>query len=161
MRLRPSVPRSNRSVRTTVTLLYLGAVAELAAAITILTTVGDVRSNVAEANPALSEAEWHAVVAGQLEPTAVAAGIAAGLWLLMAWALGRGHRWVRIALVLFFGVNASGLLNGLIHGSALYARQDLAVGIALCLVQLAAVAGSFRQKLAGSPPGAGPFTPGS
>jgi hypothetical protein len=149
MRLRPSVPRSNRSVFTAVKLMYVGAVVELATAITILLTIGDVRSNVVQRNPGLTEAEWHAAVAGQLEPTAVAAGVAVGFWLWMAWAVGRGHRWARMVFALFFGLNVFGLLNGLVHGSAVYARPDLAIGIVLCLVELAAVAVSFRLKLAG------------
>jgi hypothetical protein len=78
MRLRPSVPRSNRSVFTAVKLMCVGAVVELAAAITIVASIGDVRSNVVKRNPGLTEGEWHAIVAGQLEPVAVAAGIAVG-----------------------------------------------------------------------------------
>jgi hypothetical protein len=141
--------------------MYLGAVVELAAAVTILSTIGDVRSNVVRRNPGLSDAQWHAVVAGQLEPTAVAAGIAVGFWLWMAWAIGRRHRWAGIVLAIFFGLNVFSLLNGLIQGSAVYARPDLAIGIVLCLVELAAVARIFHVKLAGSPSGAGPITPGS
>jgi hypothetical protein len=160
MRLRPRVPRSNRAVFAAIKLMYLGGVVELATAITILVTIGDVRSHVANRNPGLTEGEWHAIVAGQLEPVAVAAGIAVGFWLWMAWAIGRGHRWARIVLVLFFGLNVFGLLNGLIHGSAVYARPDLAIGTVLCLVELAAVAVSFRVKLAGSPSGASRIAPG-
>lgn len=104
MRLRPSVPRSNRSAFTAVKLMYLGAVVELAAAIVILATIGDVRSNVVKRNPGLTQAQWHAVVAGQLEPTAVAAGIAIGFWLWMAWSIGRGHRWARIVFAIFFAI---------------------------------------------------------
>ena len=48
MRVRPSVPRSNRSVFKTIKLMYLGAVVELAAAITILATIGEVKSSVIE-----------------------------------------------------------------------------------------------------------------
>jgi hypothetical protein len=161
MRLRPSVPRSNRSVFTAVKLMYVGAVVELAAAITILVTTGAVRSNVVKGNPGLTEGTWHAVVAGQLEPKAVAAGIAVGFWLWMAWAIGRGRRWARIVFATFFGLNAFDLLNGLIHGSAVYARPDLAIGIVLCLVELAAVAVIFHVKLAGPPSGASRITPGS
>jgi hypothetical protein len=154
MRLRPSVPRSNRSVFSAVKLMYLGALVELAAAITILATIGDVRSNIVKRNPGLTDAQWHAVVAGQLAPTAVAAGIAVGLWLWMAWAIGRGHRWTRIVFAIFFGFNAFGLFNGLIQGSAVYARPDLAIGSVLCLVELAAVARVFQVKVAGSQSGA-------
>ncbi len=165
MRLRPRAPRSDRSVFNAVKLMYVGAVVELAAAITILATIGDVRSNVVKRNPGLTEIEWHAVVAGQLEPKAVAAGIAVGFWLWMAWLIGRGHRWARIAFAIFFGLNTFGLLDGLARGSAVYARADLAIGIVLWLVELAAVALIFHvkiavSKIAVSQPGASRITPG-
>ena len=154
MRLRPRVPRSNRSVVTAVKLLYLGAVVELAAAVTIVATTGDVRSAIVARNPGLTAGQWHAVVAGQLEPTVVAAGLAVGFWLWMAWSIGRGRRWTRIAFVPFFGLNTWGLLNGLAGGSAVYARPDLAIGMLLWLVELAAVTLIFPVKVAVSPSGA-------
>lgn len=160
MRLRPSVPQSNRSVFNAVKLLCFGAVVELATAITVVATIGDVRSSVVKRNPGLTAGEWHAVVAGQLEPTAVAAGIAVGFWLWMAWSLGRGHRWARIAFALFFGLNTWSLFNGLAGGSAVYARPDLAIGTVLWLVELAAVVLLFRMKMAASPSGASRITSG-
>lgn len=161
MRLRrPSVPRSDRSVVTAVKLMYLGAVVELAAAITIVATIGDVKSNVVKRNPGLTAGQWHAVVAGQLEPTAVAAGLAVGFWLWMAWSHGCGHRWARIAFAIFFGLNTCGLFNGLVGGSAVYARADLAIGIVLWLVELAAVALIFHVKIAVSQSGVRRITPG-
>ena len=153
MRLRPRVPRSNRQVFAAVKLMYLGAVVELAAAITILVTIGDVRSNVATRHPGLTEGEWHAIVAGQLAPVAVAAGVAVGFWLWMAWAVGRGHRWARTAFAGFFALNTVGLLHGLARGSAVYAGPDLAIGSVLWLVELAAVALIFQLRPAGSPSG--------
>jgi hypothetical protein len=161
MRLRPTVPQSNRPVFAAIKLMYLGGVVELATAITILVTIGDVRSNVANRNPDLTEGEWHAIVAGQLAPVVVAAGIAVGFWLWMAWAIGRGHRWARIAFASFFTLNSVGLLHGLIQGSAVYARPDLAIGSVLWLVELAAVALIFHMKPAGPPSGASRVTSGS
>lgn len=140
MRLRPSVPSSDRSTRRALGLMCVGAALELAAAIALLATVDDVRAAVASANPSLTDGDWHAVVAGHIEPTALAACVAAGLWLWLAWAIGRGHRWAGIAFALLFCVNTYGLVDGLAGGSASYARPDLAVGILLWLVQLATVA---------------------
>jgi hypothetical protein len=162
MRLRPSVPRSNRSVFNAVKLLYFGAVVELATAITIAATIGDVRSSVVDRNPGLTTGEWHAIVAGQLAPTAVGAGITVGFWLWMAWSIGRGHgrRWARLAFALFFGLNTWSLLNGLAGGSAVYAQADLAVAIVLWLVELAAVALIFRMTMPFSPSGASRSTRG-
>jgi hypothetical protein len=160
MRIRPSVPRSNRSVFNAVKLLYFGAVVELATAIMVVATVGDVRSSVVKSDPGLTTGEWHAVVAGQLEPTAVAAAIAVGFWLWIAWAIGRGHRWARIAFALFFGLNTWSLFNGLAGGSAVYAQADLAIGIVLWLVELVAVALIFQVKSAVSSSGASHIAPG-
>ena len=160
MRLRPRVPRSNRSAFNAVKLMYVGAVVELAAALVILATIGDVRSNVVKRNPGLTEAQWHAVVAGQLEPTAVAAGIAVGFWLWMAWSIGRGHRWAWIVFALFFGLNTYGLLDGLVGNSAVYARPDLAIASVLWLVELAAVALIFHVKITGSRSVASRTSPG-
>jgi hypothetical protein len=150
MRLRPRVPRSDVAALAAVRLMYLGAVVELAAVIIILATIGDVRSNIVKRDPGLTEGQWHAVVSGQLAPVAVAAGIAVGFWLWMAWATGRGHRWVRMVFALFFGLNTVGLLHGLAQDSAVYARADLAIGSVLWLVELAAVVRIFHVKVAGS-----------
>jgi hypothetical protein len=153
MHVRPRVPRSNRSVFTAIKLMCLGAVVELAAAIIILATTADVKSNVVMSSPGLTEGEWHAIVAGQIAPNEVGAILAVGFWLWMAWSIGRGHRWARIVFALFFALNLFGLLNGLVHGSAVYARPDLAIGIVLCLVELASVAVIFRAKIAPSQSG--------
>jgi hypothetical protein len=140
MRLRLRVPRSDRSAPTAVRLMYVGAVVELATALVVVATMGDVKSAVVARNPGYTRAQWHAELAGNLDPLVVAAGMAVGLWLWLAWANGRGRRWARIAFAIFFIVNVYGLLAGLVRGSAVYARADLAIGTVLCLVQLAAVA---------------------
>jgi hypothetical protein len=101
------------------------------------------------------------LVAGQIEPKAVVAGIAVGFWLWMAWSIGRGHRWApRIAFALFFGLNTWSLLDGLAQGSAVYAQADLVIGIVLWLVELAALALLFQVKMAVAPSGASRSTSG-
>ena len=154
MHLHPRVPRSNRSVFNAIRLMYVGAMVELATAITIVATIGDIRSNVVKRYPGLSAGQWHAIVASQLEPLAVTTTIAVGFWLWMAWSLGRGLRRARFAFALFFGLNTWSLLQGLAGGSAVYARPDLAVASILWLVELAAVALLFRVKMVGSRTGA-------
>jgi len=151
MHLRPRVPRSDRAVFRAVGLLYLGAVVQLATATTVVATLGDVKSNVVTRYPGLTEVEWQAVVAGQLVPKALAAGIAVGFWLWTAWALGHGRRWARIAFAIFFGLTTVDLLEGLARGSAVYARADLALGTGLWLIELAVVClivGGRRPKVA-------------
>jgi hypothetical protein len=137
MRLSSRLPRSDRTGRTTVRLMCLGAVLDLAAAFTIMATGGEIKARVVAQNPGLTDGEWQAIVSGQLQPLALGAGVAVGCWLWMAWAFGRGHRWPRIAFVTFFGINTVSLFDGLAGGSAVYARTDLAVGLALWFVELA------------------------
>jgi hypothetical protein len=150
MRLRPRAPWFEPSVVNAVKLMYLGAVVELVTALTIVATIGDIRSNVVKSNPGFTAGQWHAVVAGQLEPLAISAAVAVGFWLLMAWSIGRNQfhsAAIRIAFALFFGLNTWSLLTGLARGSAVYARTDLAVASILWLVELVAVAFLFRVKL--------------
>jgi hypothetical protein len=138
-RLRPRVPRTNRLVYTVVKLLYIGALLEVATAITLMATIGQVRANVVADDPALTAAGWHAVVAGQIAPLAVSAGIAAVFLLWLAWAYGRGKRWPGIAFAMFFAATTFSLLQGLSRGSFVYAQADLAIASMLWLAELAAV----------------------
>ncbi len=160
MHLRPRVPRSNRSALNAIKLMYVGAVLELAVAIVILATVADLKSNVLTSSPSLTEGEWHAIVVSQLGPLEVGAILSVGFWLWMARLIGRGHRWARIAFALFFALNISSLLNGLVHGSAVYARPDLAIATLLCIVELASVAVLFRMKFKPSRSGTSRISPG-
>ena len=147
VRLRPRVPRSDRSAFAAVRLMYLGAAVELAVALTIVATLGEVKARILSRDPGYTGAQWHAEVAGAFEPMIVAAGIAVGFWLWMAWANGRRHRWAGVLFALFFCQNTYSLLHGLAGGSALYARADLAAGGVLWLIELAAVALVLRIEL--------------
>jgi hypothetical protein len=137
MRLRPSVPRSERSVFATIKLMLVGAAVELAVGITVLVTANQVQSQVASHNPGFNAAQGHAAVMSKLDPLVMAAAIAVLFWLCMAWAHGRGHRWTPIALAVFFATNTSSLVQGLANGSAVYARADLVVGGTLWLLEAA------------------------
>ena len=127
--------------------MYLGALVELATAITVQATLGEVRANLLRRHPGFTPAEWHAVLGGELEPLVVTAGIGVLFWLWIAWANGRRQRWARTAFALFFALDVYGLISGLAKGSAVYAPVDLALGITLCLVQLAAVGLIFQREL--------------
>lgn len=140
VRLRPRVPRSDRCAFAVVRLMYLGAVAEIAVAVTIVATLGEVKAKILSRDPGYTPAQWHAEVAGAFDPLIVAAGVAVGFWLLMAWASGRRQRWAGVVFALFFCGNSYSLLHGLVGGSALYARADLAAGGVLWLVELAVAA---------------------
>ena len=137
MRLRRRVPRTNRSVLSAVKLMYVGAIVELATAVTLLASLGQVKSSLVDSDPGITTAVWNAVVAGQIDPLVISASIAVLFWLCVAWAYGRGKRWSGIAFAIFFAANTWSLLGGLSRGSAVYAQADLAIATVLWLVELA------------------------
>jgi hypothetical protein len=146
MRLRPGVPRSARTVFAAVRLMYLGAAVELCTLITIVATVGSLKSAILQRNPHYTGSQWHAELHGQIVPLEVGAVIATGVWLWMAWANGRGHRWARVVFAVFFGITTVSLLRGVAQHAATYARADLIAGVVLWLVAFATVALIFNRE---------------
>ena len=160
VRLRPRVSRSHRSILLAVRLLWLGAVMELALLVTIIATLSQVRSTVVTHVPGYTTAQWHAEVASAFDPLAYTAAGAVVFWVWMAWANGRGHRWAKVLFAAFFAQSTYSLLDGLIHGSATYARADLTIGLIVWLVEAITVMllgyGEFRRLDAARRPAATP-----
>jgi hypothetical protein len=140
MRLRPAVPRP-RSVRAAVRLMCAGAVAEVAAVVTVLVTIGSVKAAVVARGPA----EWHSVLV-HLIVVEAAAPVAIGSWLWMAWANARGHDWARLLAVAFFSLVTMGLIGDLVQRGAVYAPADLIAGGAEWAVGLAALVLIFTAQ---------------
>jgi hypothetical protein len=147
VRLRPRVPRSDRCAYWMVGLMYLGAVVELAVAVTVVATMSDIRSAILARDPRYTAAQWHAEVVGALVPLVVAAVLAVAFWAWVAWATGRGHRWARLLFAAFFGLNTYGLMHGLTEGSAIYARSALVAALALWCVEVAVVVLIVRTEV--------------
>ncbi len=147
MRVRPRVPRTNRSVYAVVQLMCLGAMLELATAMTLLASLDQVRSNIVTSDPGFTAAAWQAVVTGQIDPLAISAGVAVLFLLWSAWAYGREKRWPGLAFALFFAATTWSLLGGLSRGSFVYAQADLAVAAVLWLVELAVFVLVVHQSL--------------
>ncbi len=93
VRLRPGLPRSDRSMLVAVRPIHVGAVVETAVALTILATMSDLKASILAKDPHDTQAQSHAEVAGSLEPLVVATGTAVGFRLRMAWANSCGRRW--------------------------------------------------------------------
>lgn len=132
MRLRPRVPRSARTVRAAIRLMYAGAAITLftlIAAIISLAFVGDSGVRVRLAGHS------------QPIPIAITMGIVLGLavivlWLWLARALGAGSNWARILSTTLFGL-ATFELIGFFTGSE--AMRGIAFWAPTWLVGLAAV----------------------
>lgn len=140
MRLRPGVPRSARRMRLAVRLMYLGALLELGVLAVVAATAGRLHSAILARDHSYTAAQWHAEFHQHIVPLEIAAPVAACVWVWLAWANGRGHRWARVLVVLAVAVTTASLLSGLAGGALTYAPQDAVAGIVLWLVTLAAAA---------------------
>jgi hypothetical protein len=116
-----------------------GAVLTLAVLITVLVTLGGVRS---AAVHDLDARQWPTVMLTQVGPWLASAPIGAGVWLWLAWANGRGYHWARPAFAAFFCVLTTVLFFGLGEGTgedALpYTLADVIATTVLWLVGLVA-----------------------
>jgi hypothetical protein len=139
LRMHSGLSRSPRPVRNALRLMFLGAVLTLADVVTVLVTLGGVRSAAAHD---LTAAQWPAAMLTQVGPWLASAPIGAGLWLWLAWANGRGYHWARPAYAAFFGLLTIAVFFGLGQGAgedALpYTLADVIATAVLWLAGLAA-----------------------
>ncbi len=90
LRLWPSVPRSARTVRAAVKLMYAGAAVSTVNLVILLALIGDTRFGLLLNTPFITVS-----IAWSLAPLA--------LWLWMARETGRGRNWARIVSTVVFG----------------------------------------------------------
>jgi hypothetical protein len=133
MRLWPAAPQPG-TVRGAVRLMLAGAVAELAALITIVVTIGNVHAAVLARDPA----NWHGTLV-HLTIDEVALPLAIGLWLWLAWANGRGQDWARMVSSACFGLATLSMLGVLSQGAAAIAPADVIAAAVVWALGLASV----------------------
>jgi hypothetical protein len=140
MRLWPAAPRP-RAVRAAVKLMLAGAVAELAAVITVIVTAGAVRAAVTARDPAAAQAVTaHSIVEMVLMPVAI------GMWLWLAWANGRGEDWARMLSASCFGLTTMGLVGTFAEGAAPFAAADMITAGVVWAIGLVSVALIFTPQ---------------
>jgi hypothetical protein len=130
--LRPDVPRSARPLLAAVLVMCFGAVVEAAGLTTYLLTAGQVKSVMLARDPA----QWQAVSL-HLISVEVVAPAAIGMWLLLAWAIGKRQSWARGVFALFFCLTTMSLVFVAAEGGATYATADLVATSSLWLVEFA------------------------
>jgi hypothetical protein len=134
--------RAPRPVRTAARLMCLGAVLTLADAFSVLVTLGGVRSAAVQ-DVDFTGGRWHIFMLTVMLPALASAPIVAGMWLWLAWAIGRGHAWARPAFMVFFGLLTTGWLIVLVMGcgrdATAYTWPDLLATTVLWLVGLVAM----------------------
>jgi Domain of unknown function (DUF1707) len=145
---RPTRARAPRSVRSAAWLMCLGAVLTLADAATVLVTLGGVRSAAVQ-DVDFTGGRWHIFMLTVIVPALASTPIVAGLWLWLAWAIGRCYAWARPAFGVFFGLVTTGWLIVLVMGggrdATSYTWADLLATTAVWLVGLGAVVLIFSQ----------------
>ncbi|WP_030528509.1 hypothetical protein [Phycicoccus jejuensis] len=124
-----------KSMDTAVMLMRVGAVLSLVSLVLSFVFAGDIRE---QATQALQDSGQ--TVDQTLVDSAVTIGIAvavvfgllgAGLWLLMAWANGKGKSWARITASILFALSFVTFLIGLAQPTPLLSRVLSIVSIAL------------------------------
>ncbi len=143
MRLRPA-SRPPRSVRSAVRLMCAGAVAELAAVITMVVTTASVKVALAK-DPGLTAAQWHTVTS-LLTFKEVSGAIAVGLWLFLAWAISQRRDVARLAFAGFFALTTLSMLIALAQHGAVYAPADVIAGATVWVITLATVVLLFTRQ---------------
>jgi hypothetical protein len=108
MRLRPSVPRSARTVRAAVWLMCAGAAWPAVNLVVLLTALltdsGAAKAALRKENPGLTAAQVSQHYTSYITVGIVGGLVVIALWLWMAWANGQGRNWARIAAMVLFGL---------------------------------------------------------
>ncbi len=145
LRMRTGLSRAPRSVLNAVRLMYLEALAHLAALITLLLTEGSIRALVLHRFPQLTGTDPGGINA-VLTTDTVGLAIAVAAWLWVAWATGRGSQLARIAAIFCFTLSTVAVITALASDALLYAPACMFVSGAAWLIGLAALVNVFRKQ---------------
>jgi hypothetical protein len=122
MRLRPSVPRSARTVRAAVKLIYAGAAVSTVNLILFLALIADVEIYHAVLGHRLTAAQLSQASTPVITTFILWDLVPIAVWLWMARACGRGRNWARIVSTVLFGaatLNLTSAFNWLPPGNHL------------------------------------------
>ena len=100
-------------VTMAVRLMYAGAALSALEIILGLATIGSLKSAIKSQYPHYTAHQIHTLEVGTIAIAVVTGAIGIGLWLLMAWANGRGKSWARIVATVLFALNTIGLLTSI------------------------------------------------
>jgi hypothetical protein len=103
MRLRPSVPRSARTVRAAVRLMYVGAAISTVNLIMLLAVIAVIKAYHVVLGHSLTAAQVSQLNALAIAVWIVWSVVPIALWLWMARATGCGRNWARILSTVLFG----------------------------------------------------------
>jgi hypothetical protein len=146
VRMRLGLSRCPRTVLHAVRLMYLGALAEVAVLVTVLLSIGSIRSSTRaaviqaagpHADPAATR-QLLASVASTVNVTIVISALFAlfsiAAWLFFAWANGKGSALARVGAIIACAIYAALTIQGYAQGDANYAPVVAIVASSAVLV---------------------------
>ncbi|HEX5524552.1 MAG TPA: hypothetical protein VFX53_13970 [Pedococcus sp.] len=126
------------SIAMAVRLMYVGALLSLIGVLVTFTLADTIREQVqkaaTDAGTAMSSTALDTAVAVAVGVAVVSGLLGAALWLLMAWANGRGKSWGRIVASVLFGLSVLSFVTGLAQGT----QPPLALVLSVLTVALGA-----------------------
>ncbi|QGG42990.1 hypothetical protein [Aeromicrobium yanjiei] len=129
------------SVRTAVRLMWVGGGLSLVGLAVSLATLGgttdDIRRQLREDDPNMSQSAIDAAVTIGIGSAVVGGVIGAALWAWMAWKNGQGRSWARVVATVLAGINIVFTLGGLaLGGTQTFAMVVSLINLALAVVIL-------------------------
>lgn len=135
------------SIVQAVRLMYVGAVLTLLGGLLTPLIKDDLRRSMADAmsgQPTPMTADQLEVIVNVVVVVSVVFGfIWAGVWLLMAWVIGKGKSWARVVATVLFALNLVSFLAGVAQGQA--TGLVLVVNLLTMLVGAAVIALLWRK----------------
>lgn len=143
----PTPASKPSSIAQAVRLMYVGAVLTLLGGLLTPLIKDDLRRSMADAmsgQPTPMTADQLEVIVNVVVVVSVVFGfIWAGVWLLMAWVIGKGKSWARVVATVLFALNLVSFLAGLAQGQA--TGLVLVVNLLTMLVGAAVIALLWRK----------------
>jgi hypothetical protein len=99
------------SIVNAVRLMYAGAVISIVSLILSLTSTSSLKPNIRSKYPHYTTSQVNHLYSQIIEAAIISAALGIALWLLMAWANGRGRGWARIVSSALFALNTIGLIS--------------------------------------------------
>lgn len=143
----PTPASKPSSIVQAVRLMYVGAVLTLLGGLLTPLIKDDLRRSMADAmsgQPTPMTADQLEVIVNVVVVVSVVFGfIWAGVWLLMAWVIGKGKSWARVVATVLFALNLVSFLAGVAQGQA--TGLVLVVNLLTMLVGAAVIALLWRK----------------
>lgn len=118
----PPAPSQPSSISLAVKLMWVGAALSLLSLIYSITTLGDLKDDIAielvKSDPDVTQATIDVVYGVTITFAFLFGLVGALLWVWMAWKNGQGRAWARVVATVFGGLNLLGLLFTVGAGSA-------------------------------------------